>query len=122
MENEEKHKDIDALLNRIFSKSSHYALNELFEQRLAYLNITKHQALKILNIDHKTLDSILAGDSKKIDFVTILKLSDFLETSYDEIISKYFQQVNSTHHETIGLARKRSFIVNNFNLPGLKKM
>jgi len=125
MDEKNRHRDIDALINGVFSansKSAYYPFNELFEQRLNYLDITKHQALKILGIDHKTLASILAGDSKKVDFVTILKLSDFLEISPNEIINKYFQLVSNTHNETLTLAKKRSFIVNNFNLPSLKKI
>lgn len=125
MDNRNRHKDIDAMLNRIFtedSKVNYYPLQELFEQRLSYLDITKHQALKILGIDHKTLNAILSGDAKKVDFVTILKLSDFLEISHEEIVSKYFQLVNDTHNETISLAKRRSFIINNFNLPSLKKI
>jgi DNA-binding Xre family transcriptional regulator len=122
---ESKHRDIDKMLNGIFSansQSAYYPLNQLFEQRLTYLNITKHQALKILGIDHKTLNSFLTGDSKKVDFVTTLKLADFLEISHNEILDKYFQLVTNTHNESLASAKKRSFIVNNFNRPALKKI
>jgi HTH-type transcriptional regulator / antitoxin HigA len=125
MDEKKRHKDIDTLLNGIFianSKAAYYPLNELFEQRLSYLDITKHQALKILGIDHKTLAAILSGDARKVDFVTILKLSDFLEIPHNEIINKYFQLVSDTYNETLTLAKKRSFLVNNFNLPALKKI
>ncbi|MBB2145752.1 hypothetical protein GM921_09660 [Pedobacter sp. LMG 31464] len=125
MDNKNRHSDIDRLLNRIFtedSKVNYYPLQELFEQRLEYLNITKHHAQNILDIDHKTLSSILSGDAKKVDFVTILKLSDFLEISVEEIINKYFKLVHDIHHESITAAKKRSFIVNNFNLTSLKKI
>ncbi len=125
MEDSEKYKDIDALLNRIaseVSKAGYYQLQELFDQKLAYLDITKHQASKILDIDPKTLDAILTGDNKKVDFVTILKLSEFLEITPDEIVNKYFQLVNTTHKESITLAKKRSYLVNHFNLPSLKKI
>jgi Zn-dependent peptidase ImmA (M78 family)/transcriptional regulator with XRE-family HTH domain len=125
MDSRDKDKDIDDLLNKILSegaKSSYYALEELFSQRLAALDITKHQALKIMGIDHKTLNAILAGDARKLDIVTILKLSDFLEVPHDELLYKYFELVKDTHSETIGIAKKRSFLVNHFNLPSLKKI
>jgi len=125
MNNNEKHKDVDALLNKIFevdAKLDHYPLQDLFELRLKKLDITKHQALKILDIDHKILTGFLTGDTKKIDFVTVLKLSNFLEVPEDQIVEKYFKIVNTAYKETIGLAKKRSFIINNFNLPGLKKI
>ncbi len=125
MGNKGKHKDIDDFLNKLLSgdsKANYYPLQELFEQRISYLAITKNQALKILGIDHKILDAILTGDAKKVDFLTILKLADFLEISPDEIINKYFELVNDVHSENIMQAKKRSFIVNSFNLPSLKKI
>ncbi|SFH05591.1 ImmA/IrrE family metallo-endopeptidase [Pedobacter insulae] len=125
MSDKGKHREIDDLLNRIFredSKLNYYPLNELFEQRLAYLDITTHQALRIMEIDHKTLSAILTGEAKKVDFLTIAKLADFLEVSHEEIINKYFQLVSDTHNEAISAAKRRSFIVNNFNLPSLKKI
>jgi len=125
MEENNKHKDIDALLKRIFTenpKVNYFPLQELFDQRLAYLEITKHQASKILDADQKTIDSILVGDAKKVDFVTILKLSNFLEIPYEELMNKYFKLVADTHNDSVLLAKKRSFIVNNFDLPSLKKL
>lgn len=125
MEENEKHKDIDDLLKRIFSESekvNYFPLQELFEQRLAYLEITKNQASNILDVDQKTIDSILTGEAKKVDFVIILKLSNFLEIPYEELMNKYFKLIADTHNEDILLTKKRSFIVNNFDLPSLKKI
>ena len=109
---EKKHRDIDELLKGVLkanSKSTYYQLPELFEQRLAYLNITKHRALKILGIDHKTLASFLSGDAKKVDFVTILKFADFLEISHHEILDKHFQFLNITPNEELASAKKKEF-------------
>jgi HTH-type transcriptional regulator / antitoxin HigA len=125
MMDDKKHRDIDELLKGVLStnkKSTYYPLNDLFEQRLVYLGITKHQALKILGIDHKTLASFLSGDSKKVDFITILKFADFLEIPHNEIVDKYFQIVTSANNVDLAQSRKRSFIVNNFNLRSLKKI
>lgn len=125
MEESNKHKDIDDLLKRVFSansNSSFYKLGELFEQRLMYLGITKHQASKILNIDPKTLMSFLSGETKKVDFITILKFADFLEMPHEDIINKYFEIITNTYSDDIISAKKRSFIINNFNLGALKKI
>lgn len=125
MKEKDKHKDVDDLLNRIFTENSrvdYYPLQELYDQRLAYLEITKNQASNILDVDQKTIDSILKGELRKVDFVTILKLSNFLEIPYEQLINKYFKLVGDTHNEDILSAKKRSFIVNNFDLPSLKKI
>lgn len=125
MNEHKRDKEVDDLLKRIIKENARpnpYPLKELFDQRLVRLDITKHQARKILGLDHKKLDSILEGDAQKMDFVSILKLSDFLEVSPEEIISKYFQIVSETHNENIEAAKRRSFIVNNFNLSSLKSI
>jgi Zn-dependent peptidase ImmA (M78 family)/DNA-binding Xre family transcriptional regulator len=121
----DKHKDIDAFLNGLLNedgKPNFYPLQDLFEQKLADKDITKNQALNILGIDHKTLSSILKGDSKKIDAVNIHKLADFLVIPYNDIVQKYFELISNTDQESIALSKKRSFIVNNFNIASLKKI
>jgi len=121
----DRHKDVNKLLNRLFSKDDRvntFQLKELFEQRIDYLAITKNQACKILDWDNKTLDAFLEGDSKKIDFVSILKMSDFLDVPHDILIEKYFELALDTHNETIEISKKRNFIVNHFDLPSLKKI
>ncbi|PKO99330.1 MAG: hypothetical protein CVU03_02200 [Bacteroidetes bacterium HGW-Bacteroidetes-2] len=120
-----RHKDVDKLLNRLFSKDDRvntFQIKELFEQRIEYLSITKNQACKILDWDNKTLDAFLEGDSKKIDFVSILKMSDFLDIPHDILIEKYFDLALDSYNESIELTKKRNFIVNYFDLPSLKKI
>ncbi len=123
--NQKKYHDVDNLLKRLFSQDSRvnlYSLKELFQQRLEYLEITKNQARKILDVDHKVLDSILVGDTKKIDPVLIIKLAEFLEVPYEELFSKYFQLLSNTHSDSINLAKRRSYVVNNFDIPALKRI
>lgn len=121
----DKHNDIDELLSGLLNDDNQpglYPLQDLFEHKLADRNITKNQALNILGIDHKTLTSILKGDSTKIDVVNVHKLADFLLIPHNEIIQKYFDLISTTEQESIAQSRKRSYIVNNFNLGSLKKI
>lgn len=126
MDEKNRLSDIDSLLNGAFSNAEdkHFALPlaELFNQKIGALKITKNQAEKILDIDHKTLDCLLNGDAKKVDFLTILKLSQFLEIPHNEIVNKYFQIVSDTYNEDLSKSKKRSFIVNNFDLAALRKI
>lgn len=125
MDEKNKYDDVDSILEGIFSKSaksSLYPLHELFERRLIYLDITKSQALTILDIDHKTLKTILTGESKKINFIAILKFSDFLDIPHNQIIEKYFDLVRDTHKDQLLISKKRNFIINHFNLSSLKKI
>jgi hypothetical protein len=126
MDDDEKYRDINSLLNRLTKEVSYeggvYRLDEIFGKQLVKLGITKHQASKILDIDPKTLDSVILGEAKKIDFITIQKLSYFLDISADTLISTYMDLVNNTHDESIMQAKKRSFLITHFNLPSLKKI
>lgn len=66
MDENNQFREIDDLLHNIFNANArivYFPLSELFEQRLVALDITKHQATKILDIDPKTLASVLSGDS-----------------------------------------------------------
>ncbi|RYC51758.1 ImmA/IrrE family metallo-endopeptidase [Flagellimonas olearia] len=125
MSKKDKHSDVNRLLRDLFKDDARvkaFQLKELFEQRLDDLSITKHQACIILDVENKTLDSVLEGDSKKIDFLTILKLSYLLNISHHDLIDKYFDLVFDTKKESIEKARKRSFLVDNFDLPELKRI
>lgn len=118
-------KDIDEILKNLFNediKIKNFQLEERFKQRLEELQITKHQVCKALGIENKTLDAVLSGESKKIDFITITKLSNFLETTPSNLIEKYFDLTLDTHNQSIETAKTRSFIISNFDLPQLKKV
>ncbi len=124
MSDDKKHKDVNKLLRGLFNDNSqlqNFELIELFEQRLVDLSITKNKACIILDIEHKTLDSVLDGAVKKIDFLTILKLSYFLDIPHNDFIDQYFDLVFKNNNQELEIVKKRSFIVNNFDLPQLKK-
>tara|TARA_R110002049_G_scaffold304060_4_gene498955 strand:- start:4613 stop:5875 length:1263 start_codon:yes stop_codon:yes gene_type:complete len=124
MSNDKKHKDVNKLLRGLFNENTklqNFELIELFEQRLTDLSITKNQACIILDIEHKTLDTILEGVVKKIDFLNILKLSYFLDIPHNDFIDQYFDLTFNGYNKDIETVKKRSFIVKNFDLPQLKK-
>lgn len=125
MDDKNRHRDVNKLLKNLFSNEPRletFQLKELFEQRLQDLSITKNQACKILELENKTLDAVLDGESKKVDFLSILKLSDFLKISVKDLLSKYFNLITGKYNTEIENAKKRSFIVENFDLPQLKKI
>ncbi|WP_421824872.1 ImmA/IrrE family metallo-endopeptidase [Flagellimonas oceanensis] len=125
MSDNDKHREVDRLLRSLFNENASvraFQLKELFDQRLEELSITKHQACKILGVENKTLDSLLIGDSKKVDFLTIIKLSYFLDIPHNSLFEKYFELVYDNNNVAIEAAKKRSFLVNNFDLPALKRL
>ncbi|ASQ91473.1 hypothetical protein CHL67_11550 [Prosthecochloris sp. GSB1] len=99
-----------------FSGSKNATLKERFDQKLIDLNISQHQALKLLNIERKSLVSILDQESKRIDMVNALKLSNFLNLTPKDFIDIYLTEMSSEAIGELEKARKRTFIVNNFDI------
>jgi len=98
------------------SGSKDISLKELFEQRLSDLNISQHQALRLLNLERKSLTGILDRESKRIDIVNALKLSNFLNLAPKDFIDIYLTEMPVEAIGEIEKARKRTFIVNNFDI------
>lgn len=97
-------------------------LRDKFEERLLELNISKNQAVENLEIASRTLDGIIDGTLKQVDFLSLLKVAQFLEIPYDEITNLYVQAITIKHKDDLEQSRKRNFILNNFDLPVLKNM
>lgn len=97
------------------------SFNEIFFDRLSELGITQSRAEDILSIEKKSLNSILNNDAKRVDIVTILKLSQFLNIEVDNIVKLYLHEIPSNKIGEIEQTRKSSYIVENFDLPQLAK-
>lgn len=119
-----KDKNISNILSSLFGndvKIHNFNIADTFNRRLDELSITKHRVCIALDIENKTLDSIINGESKKFDFITIIKLSNFLDIHPHDLVDKYFEQAIETDYKSIEIAKRRSFILANFDLPRLKK-
>lgn len=98
-----------------------YTLRELFERRLQELDITKNQATEILQVEIRTLNGIIDGTLKRLDFTVIPRIADFLKVTPLEFVQKYMMLLEKKPTEDLGKAEKNNFIVNNFDLANLKK-
>ncbi len=125
-EENNKFKDIDDILNRISindnSVSNKLSLRERFDNRVTELGITPTYVLGILKINYRALEGILDGTQKRIDFVTLTKLAQFLGVTNNEIVELYVECLESNNNDDIDTTNKRTFITNNFDLPVLKSM
>jgi Zn-dependent peptidase ImmA (M78 family) len=98
------------------------SLREKFEKRLLDLGITFNQAEQNLQIAYRTLNGILDGDLQRFDLLSLLKVGHFLEIPEHEIVEMYTKFVAEKHREDLEQAKKRTFILNNFDLPVLKNI
>lgn len=97
------------------------ALSELFEHRIEVLGISKNQALKIMDIEHKSFDAFMLGDSPKIDYLIVLKLSTLLDMAPSVFVDKFIQKVSEENARELERTKIRLFIAKHFDLNSLRK-
>lgn len=98
------------------------SLKDIFDLRLKELDLSQRQVEDLLDIEYKSLMMILNRTGKRVDILNIMKLSQFLGMTTDEMLKVYTS--NEMQSDAIGKieqARKHSFIATHFDLTALKK-
>lgn len=97
------------------------SLRKLFESKLEQYGLTTNQAEKLLTMQKRTLEGILDQSAKRVDVVNLLKLGQFLGLNTDALFKIYLNEVS---HDIVGEledAKKKSYIVSNFDVKNLFK-
>lgn len=96
---------------------------ELIDIKKEELNISSDRQLSsLLGINKDTLSRIIKGDSKKVDLISFLKISNFLNMDISKVIKLYVSSLKPELIEEIENNRKANFIIRNFDLDALKKI
>lgn len=125
---EDKKSDIDDILKRLFDPTPTKVkdtLEELFAHRLESLDIPKTTALNIMGMSVRTLEGILSGEQKMLDYTQLIKLSNFLGVDLERTATLYLEKVNEVHNvgKEIGFVNEMiEFVNEKFNLAELKKV
>lgn len=99
------------------------SLKDLIEDKKEQLNISSGRQLSILiGINKDTLNRILTGESKKVDLISIIKISNFLDLRIEDTVKVYVSSLKAESISEIEDNRKANFIIRNFDLDGLKKI
>lgn len=114
-----ENKEVDDLLRKLFEPDS--SLTGLFNNRLEQLDISKRAALDIIGIPYRTLNGILEGTQRTLDYTNLIKLANFLNISKEEVFSLYTNQLNVNYSIESNNPDKVKFIKENFDLAALKK-
>lgn len=120
--------DIDNILNRLFEPKPMKvkdSLSELFIQRLENLNVSKTVALGIMKMTTRTLDGILSGEQKMLDYTQLVKLANFLGIELEKIAALYLQKIQEVHLIENEIQRTNEmvdFVNEKFNLAELRKV
>lgn len=117
-----KPKNINQLLQSIFSEDNYIDIREVFENKLIEYNLSKTKALKLLNIDKDVFEEIISGTAKQPNFINIVKISEFLNIEINEFINVVLKNQSRENITSIENARKATFLVKNFDIKALTKL
>ncbi len=96
---------------------------DLIEDKKSKLKISSDRQLSsLLGINKDTLTRIINGESKKVDLISIIKISNFLDIKIEDTVKIYVSTLKPEAISEIENNRKANFIVRNFDLDGLKKI
>lgn len=113
---------IDNLINgAIKSGENKTLLRQHFESRLEFLGITLNQFCEGYEMAFRTINSILDGNFKYLDPISLLKIANFLNVSSDEILKECLSYMPANTQIQLEDSKKRTYILDNFNLHALKK-
>lgn len=116
----------DHILNEIYSllgAGKHKSLYNLIEERKQQLNITSDRQLeKVLGINRITLKRLIDGEVQKADILSFIKLNQFLGLGLENLVQIYVSSMKPEAIAEIEQTRRASFIAENFDLDGLRKV
>src|SRR5689334_566444 len=114
------------LLNELFKKSKppepEETLKEIFNKKVEDLGISASYAATLVKIQYRTLNGMLNGTQKVLDFSSLLKLSSFLQLPKEKIIKLYLDSLEKNFPEaTQNEPTNVEFIKEHFDLTALRK-
>ena len=117
-----KDADISSIYD-LLGISNHKTVKDLIEEKKEQLNISSDRQLsQLMGINKDTLSRIISGESKKVDLISIIKISNFLDLKIEDTVKVYVSSLKPESISEIEGNRKANFIVRNFDLDGLKKI
>lgn len=108
-------------LMRSYDDKIDKSLEQLFGLKIKELNTNQTNALETMGIASRALSSILKGTSSRVDLLSLIKLSKFLEINQNDAIRLYLNSLNKTDHRQLNEIDRRKFIMKNFDLKELRK-
>ena len=118
----ELRKVIDVVVQSSVDVSGVISLKELYNTKRDSIGLSDRQIQKILGMDKKTLDPIINGEAKQINFINVVKLSHFLGISVNDLIKVYVPDLDKKMIGEIQRAREAGYIFEYFDVATLHKM
>tara|TARA_R110001583_G_scaffold182763_1_gene340883 strand:+ start:8 stop:1225 length:1218 start_codon:yes stop_codon:yes gene_type:complete len=112
---------ISNLLQESFKKKDTINPREIFDEKLAELNISENQAFNLIGLDKNSVNPILDGSIKHPNLFNVLKLSDFLDIPLKELIVFLIANQQSDKIKKLETSNDYQFIERNFDIDRLNR-
>jgi Zn-dependent peptidase ImmA (M78 family)/DNA-binding Xre family transcriptional regulator len=118
--------DDDVMLEiyKLLEVSGSRNLHTVICQQKELMGISDYQMSKILDIDKSTFNRLIKkiadGQVNNVDFYSILKICQFLGIGIEEMSQIYVASLQANHIAELEQARKANYIINHFDIKGLK--
>ncbi|MDY3936745.1 MAG: pirin [Prevotella sp.] len=107
------------LLKESFGISSQ-SLKGLFLAKQNEMGLSSRQIQKMLSMESKTLNAILDGNAKRVNFLSAIKLANFLDISLSEIATSYISNLDKSDIKEIQDAKDAAYLQENFDIKSLE--
>lgn len=111
-----------AVLNKEYchNMSDGKTLRELFDDRIKQLGMSFRGALKVMNVENKSLSPILDGTARQPSLLVMLKLGYFLGMDISEVVKSYTSQFTPDMMADIQRVRVLPYIIEQFDIKTLE--
>lgn len=120
-----RQKEADKILQQVFeTKIDEFdlTLREHFEQRLTQLEIKATTALSLIEVQYRTLNGILDGRLKMVDFSNFNKLATFLQLPLEKVLLLYLKDLKRNFPDDFNDEQESvTYLKMTFDLTNLKK-
>jgi Zn-dependent peptidase ImmA (M78 family) len=96
-------------------------LRSLYQDKKERLGLSDRKIQLLLGMDNKTLKPILDGTAKQVNFISLIKLANFIGLSVNAIAGAYVQQLSAQQIGEIQEARDAGYILEHFDIKTLSK-
>src|SRR5699024_9230393 len=106
------------MLSNVIKDSFHVEddLNTIFEKKLESVGLSKTHFERLSGIQRKRLDGILNKTSKHTDVVNLLKLGEFLDLSFEKLLTLHFKDRPREEIKDLEASIAITFINKHFDL------
>lgn len=113
---------INKILEKSFEVRDNHSLSTLLKEKLKSSGLSKTQFEKLAGIQRRSLDGILKKTSKQTDVVNLLKLGEFLELTFQELLILHFNNRPSDEIKELQTSMELTYINKFFDLNTLSSL